>query len=50
MNEKIDVREAEGAAEELELIDLGDAAVETKQPHPFQIVQDSSISWTYFGL
>jgi hypothetical protein len=46
MNEKNVVEEVEG----LEMIDLGDAAVETKQPHPIQQTKDSCCTWTYFGL
>lgn len=32
----------------LDLVDLGDAAVETKQWHPYMLVQDSCCSWGYF--
>lgn len=43
MNEKILVEEVEG--EGIEVVDLGDAAVETRQWHPVQIVQDSATQW-----
>lgn len=43
MNETSVVGEAE--VEGLELLDLGDATVETRQWHPVQIVQDSPTQW-----
>lgn len=33
----------------IELIDLGDATVETKQPNAIMQIPDSCCSWTYFG-
>jgi hypothetical protein len=29
----------------IEMIDLGDARVETKQIHPIQVIQDSPTTW-----
>ncbi len=45
MNENIVVGEV--GAEGVEVIDYGDAMVETKQPHPFQMLLDSCCTWTY---
>lgn len=45
MNEKRMVAEVE--VEGVELIDLGDASVETKQPHPIWQVLDNCCSFTY---
>jgi hypothetical protein len=46
MNEKDVVGEVEG----LEMIELGDAMVETRQQHPIVQTKDSCCTWTYFGL
>lgn len=35
---------------ELEMLDLGDAMVETKQMMPPFIEQDSCCTWGYFGF
>lgn len=48
MNEKSVVVEVEG--EGTEVIDLGDAMVETKQPNPIQQTKDSVFTWTYAGF
>jgi hypothetical protein len=47
MNEKIEERGVE--VQGIEVIDLGDAAVETKQQSPQPWIQDSCCSWTYFA-
>lgn len=36
--------------EELELIDLGDAAVETRSPYPVPMYTDSIVGWGDWGL
>ena len=43
MKEKIE--EARVEVQGIEMIDLGDAAAETKQFNPVQIYQDSPITW-----
>lgn len=43
MKDKIETSEIE--VEGLELVDLGDAAEETRQFHPIQMVQDSTLTW-----
>ena len=47
MNENIAAREVE--VEALEVLDLGDATQETKQPHPIQQIKDSAVTWTFWG-
>lgn len=47
MKEKIEESGVE--VQGIELIDLGDAAVETKQPHPIMQTLDSCCTFTYFG-
>lgn len=48
MKEKIeDIKDAE--VQGIEVIDLGDAAVETKQPSSIQWVPDTCCTFTYFG-
>lgn len=34
---------------DLELIDLGDACEETKQPSPFHDVKDTAFTWTWWA-
>lgn len=41
MKENNVVAEVEG----VEIVDLGDAKDETRQPHPMQIVQDGPLTW-----
>ncbi|MDY6944898.1 MAG: hypothetical protein SXG53_04190 [Pseudomonadota bacterium] len=41
MNEKV----VKSEIEDVEVVDLGDATVETRQWHPVQIIQDSSTQW-----
>ena len=48
MNEKTVVEEFE--VEGVEVIDFGDAMVETKQPHPIQQIKDSAFTLTYAGF
>ena len=36
--------------EGVELVDLGDAAVETKQPHTIWQIKDSAVTFTYAGF
>jgi hypothetical protein len=48
MKEKIEERRDE-EVQGIEMIDLGNAMVETKQPHPFQQVPDSCCSWTIWA-
>ena len=43
MKEKIDESGVE--VQGIELIDLGDAALETKQINPIQVIQDSPTTW-----
>ena len=43
MNEKVDLVERE--EEGMSFVDLGDAAVETKQVAPAQVAPDSTFSW-----
>jgi hypothetical protein len=38
------------AHEDLELVDLGDAAVETRQPYPDPLFVDSIQGWGEWGL
>jgi hypothetical protein len=47
MNENIAAREVE--VEAMEMIDLGDAMVETRQPDPVQMIKDNPVSWTWFA-
>jgi hypothetical protein len=47
MNEKDVVGEVE--VKGVELIELGDATVETRQQHPIVQTKDSVFTWTYFG-
>ena len=47
MREKIEESGVE--VQGIEVIDLGDAAVETKQPHPFQVIIDSCCAYTYLA-
>ena len=47
MNEKIVVDQA--VDDEVEVIDLGDATVETRQPHDIHDVADSCCTFTYWG-
>lgn len=47
MNENVVVKEGE---EGTEVIDLGDAMAETRQPHWIVQVNDSMVTFTYFGL
>lgn len=47
MNEKIVVGEVE--AEKVEVIDLGNAVLETKQYHPIHQINDSAFTMTYAG-
>lgn len=46
MKDEIEVRAAEI---EMDMIDLGDAMVETRQPHMIQMVPDSPGTWTFFA-
>ncbi|MBM0108653.1 hypothetical protein JM946_28310 [Steroidobacter sp. S1-65] len=48
MNENIAAREVEDDG--VKMIDLGDAMVETKQPHPIHDIKDNHVSWTYAGI
>jgi hypothetical protein len=48
MKDKIEERGVE--VQGIEMIDLGDAAVETKQPGSFPVVPDSCCTYTYFGF
>lgn len=48
MKEKLMMDDVE--VEGIELLDLGDTATETKQPHPISQITDHAIAWTYFGL
>lgn len=48
MNEKSLV--GEGEVEGAEVVDLGDAMVETKQPHPIQQINDSAFTLRYAGF
>lgn len=43
MNDKIDVAQVE--VEELDVVDLGNAAVETRQHMPWPLYQDSQFGW-----
>lgn len=47
MNEKIEERGVE--VQGIDVIDLGDAMVETKQPHAIQQILDSCCTFTWFG-
>jgi hypothetical protein len=47
MNEKVVVV---GDIEEgVEMVDLGDATVETRQPHDIMQINDSAMTFTYWG-
>lgn len=48
MKENIAARGVE--VEGMEMIDLGNATVETRQPDPLHETKDSAITWTYFGF
>ncbi|MFC4314940.1 hypothetical protein ACFPN2_38110 [Steroidobacter flavus] len=48
MKEKIE--ETRDEVQGIEMIDLGDAMVETKQPNAVQLVLDSCCTYTWFGL
>lgn len=48
MNENIAAREVE--VEVLEMVDLGDATAETRQPNPLHEIKDSLVTWTYAGF
>ncbi|WP_157995263.1 hypothetical protein [Peristeroidobacter soli] len=48
MNEKIEATKDE--VQGIEMIDLGDAMKETKQPGQVPVVPDSCCTYTYLGL
>jgi len=48
MNEKIEAKETE--VQRMELLDLGDAVLETRQPHSIIQVNDSLVTFTYYGF
>ncbi|HEY0681660.1 MAG TPA: hypothetical protein VGD45_04985 [Steroidobacter sp.] len=47
MKENIAAREVE--VEGMEMIDLGDAMVETRQPASVPEIKDNPITWTWLG-
>ena len=47
MNDNTEERGVE--VQGIDVIDLGDAATETKQIHPFQVILDSCCSYTYLA-
>ena len=47
MNENSVAREVE--VEKLEMIDLGDVKLETRQPDPVHMIKENAITWTWFA-
>lgn len=47
MNEKVEERGVE--VQGIEVIDLGDAAIETRQTSPFPWISDSCCAYTYLA-